>query len=134
MLAAVTLPDGAEDLDLTFPDVPRRFPEHLARALLPPGTVVTSARCSETQVTSLKRELDRGLEVVVDGERRLEHIEWQLEMRADGPFRIYEYNALTSIALEAETPAGEDTPRIQSTLVLMSGREKPWPDRGTYRN
>jgi hypothetical protein len=131
--AAVGSSDSAEDLDLTLRDVTRRFPEHLARALLPPGTVVTSARCSETQVTSLKRELDRGLEVVVDGKRRLEHIEWQIEMRADVPFRVYEYNALTSIALEAETPAGKDTPRIQSTVVLMSGRDKPWPDRGAYR-
>jgi hypothetical protein len=30
------------------------------------------------------------------------------------------------------TPAGA-TPRIRSTLVLLSGREKPWPEYGEYR-
>jgi hypothetical protein len=133
MFAAVDLPDIGEDLDLTLRHVTRRFPEHLARALLPAGTVVTSARCSETQVTSRQRRLDRGLEVVVDGEQRLEHIEWQLEMSADVPFRIHEYNTLTSIALHDETPAGQDPPRIRSTVVLMSGRDKPWLEHGAYR-
>jgi hypothetical protein len=129
----VDLPDGDEDLDLILRHVTRQFPEALARALLPPGTVVTSARWSDTQVTSRQRRLDRGLEVVVENKRRLEHTEWQLEMLADTAFRLYEYNTLTSLALEAETPAGQDTPRIQSTVVLMSGRETPWPDHGTYR-
>ena len=127
------LPDSGDDLDLTLRHVTRLFPEHLARALLPPGTVITSARWSETQVTSRQRRLDRSLEVVVDGKRRLEHTEWQLEMLADVAFRIYEYNALASLTLAAETPAGEEAPRIQSTVVLMSGREKPWPERGAYR-
>ena len=127
------LPDSDEDLDLILRHVTRQFPEQLARALLPPGTIVTSARWSDTQVTARQRRLDRGLEVVVENKRRLEHTEWQLEMLADTPFRVYEYNTLTSLALEAETPAGQDTPRIQSTVVLMSGRETPWPQHGTYR-
>jgi len=129
----VDLPDSDEDLDLILRHVTRQFPEQLARALLPPGTIVTSARWSDTQVTARQRRLDRGLEVVVENKRRLEHTEWQLEMLADTPFRVYEYNTLTSLALEAETPAGQDTPRIQSTVVLMSGRETPWPQHGTYR-
>jgi hypothetical protein len=129
----VDLPSSDEELDLILRHVSRQFPEHLARALLPPGTVVTSARWSDTQVTSRQRRLDRALEVVVGGRRRLEHTEWQLEMVADVPFRVYEYNTLTSIALAAETPAGEETPRVQSTVVLMSGREAPWPARGAYR-
>ena len=33
----------------------------------------------------------------------------------------------------AETPAGQKTPRIRSTLVLLSGREEPWPTEGEYR-
>jgi hypothetical protein len=129
----VDLPEIDEDLDLTLRHVTRQFPEHLARALLPPGTVVTSARWSDTQVTSRQRRIDRGLEVVVDGKRRLEHTEWQLEMSANLPFRVYEYNALMSLALDDETPAGQDRPCIQSTVVLMSGRDKPWPEHGTYR-
>jgi hypothetical protein len=35
--------------------------------------------------------------------------------------------------LAAETPAGKDPPPIRSTLVLLSGREKPWPEEGEYR-
>ena len=66
--------------------------------------------------------------------RRLEHVELQLEMTADVPFRIYEYHTLLSLALAAETPFLEvGLPRIRSTLVLLSGREKPWPEEGEYR-
>jgi hypothetical protein len=129
----VDLPDEAEDLDLTLRHVTRQFPEHLARALLPPGTVITSARWSETQLTSRQRRLDRALEVVADDRTRLEHTEWQLEMAADVPFRIFEYHALAALALDAETPAGRERPRIQSTLVLLSGRDQPWETYGTYQ-
>jgi len=127
------LPDETETLDLTLRDVTRRFPEQLARALLPPGAVITSARWLETQVTSRQRRLDRALDVMAGGERRIEHNEWSLEMKANLPFRVYEYNTLTALALAAETPAGEKPPRIRSTLVLLSGREEPWPDEGEYR-
>jgi hypothetical protein len=127
------LPDAAEDLDLTLRHVTRQFPEQLARALLPAGAVITAASWTDTQITARQRRLDRVLDVIADGERRLEHTELQLEMEADVPFRIYEYNALVSLALAAETPAGSSAPRIRSTLVLLSGREKPWPAEGEYR-
>jgi hypothetical protein len=127
------LPDESEDLDLTFRHVTRLFPEQLARALLPAGAQITSARCLETQVTSRGRRLDRLLEVVLQKERRVEHNEWQVEMTAVVPFRLYEYHTLTALALAAETPAGEKPPRIRSTVVLLSGREEPWPAEGEYR-
>jgi hypothetical protein len=95
--------------------------------------VITSARWSETQLTSRQRRLDRALEVVADGQRRLEHTEWQLEMEADTTFRMYEYHALTAFALDAETPAGQERPRIQSTLVLLSGRDRAWEAYGSYQ-
>lgn len=129
----VDAPDSAEDLDLILRAVSRQFPEQLARGLLPPDTLVTSVRWAETQVASRQRRLDRAIEVLIAGKRHLEHTEWQLAMLADVPFRVYEYHALTSIALADETPEGEETPRIQSTVVLMSGRDKPWPAHGTYR-
>jgi hypothetical protein len=127
------LPDETEDLDLTLRHVTRQFPEQLARALLPAGAVITSARWMDTQITSRQRRLDRALDVTAGGERRIEHNEWSLEMKANMPFRVYEYNSLTALALVAETPAGEKPPRIRSTLVLLSGREEPWPAEGEYR-
>jgi hypothetical protein len=127
------LPDDEEDLDLTLRHVSRQFPEQLARALLAPGTVITEARWFETQVTSRQRRLDRAIEVVADGTRSIEHNELQLEMEADTPFRLYEYHTLTALALVDATPAGATPPRIRSTLVLLSGREKPWPEYGEYR-
>jgi hypothetical protein len=54
-------------------------------------------------------------------------------MTANMPFRLYEYNAMAAIALAEEAKPGEAAPRIQTTLVLLSGREKPWPAEGTYR-
>jgi hypothetical protein len=54
-------------------------------------------------------------------------------MVADVPFRIFEYASLLALALAAETPAEQAVPRIRSTLVLLSGREKPWPAEGEYR-
>ena len=126
-------PDETEDLDLTLRHVSRQFPEQLARALLPPGAVITGASWTDTQLTSRQRRLDRALDVTVGGERRFEHVELQSEMEGDVPFRVYEYNTLFSLALVAETPAGTKVPRIRSTLVLLSGRDKPWPAQGEYR-
>lgn len=125
--------DETEDLDLTLRHVSRRFPEQLAQALLPPGAVITAVSWFETQLTARQRRLDRALAVTAFGERRLEHTEWQLEMTADVPFRVYEYNTLSALALAAETAAEQKTPRIRSTLVLLSGREAPWPAEGEYR-
>ena len=101
---------------------------------MPAGSVVTSAKPLETQATSRQRRLDRGIDVVVDGERGVDLTEWQLEMPANMPFRMYEYHALTALALAGEAAqAKTKPPRIRSTLVLLSGREKAWPEEGEYR-
>jgi hypothetical protein len=113
--------------------VDSQFPEQLARALLSPGAVITAVTWTDTQLTSRQRRLDRALDVTVDGERRFEHAELQAEMQADVPFRVYEYHALFALALAAETPAGTAVPRIRSTVVLLSGRERSWPEHGEYR-
>jgi hypothetical protein len=125
--------DAEEDLDLALRHATRPFPEQLARALLPPGTEITSAVWAETQVTARQRRLDRALAVVAGGVLRFEHVEMQLEMVADVPFRIYEYHVLSALALAGETPPGKEVPRIQSTVVLLSGREKAWPEEGEYQ-
>jgi hypothetical protein len=122
-----------DDIDLTLRDVSRRFPDHFARALLPPGSEIADPHWPDTQVTKRQRRLDRALSATVNGERRLLHAEWQLEMEADVPFRLFEYHVLLAFALAGATPKGEQTPPIDSVLVLLSGREQPWPEEGEYR-
>jgi len=129
----VDLPDVDEDLDLALRHVTRLFPLELARAILPPGTAITSAVWTDTQITGRQRRLDRAMRVEADGAVRFEHVEVQSRMRRNVPFRIFEYQALLALALAAETPRGAAIPAIHSTVVLLSGRRKPWPERAEYR-
>lgn len=156
-------PGGREDVDLTLRHISRQFPEDFARAFLPPGTSVTSATWLDTQTTARQRRLDRVLDVMAGGERRLEHTEWQLRWASDLPFRMYEYHNFMVGALADELAAKLSPARIRdpdanqegptddmgeggteiamavhpvpvrSTLVLLTGREKPWPEEGSYR-
>jgi hypothetical protein len=139
------LPDTSDDLDLVLRHVTRLFPEQLARALVAPGSELVVKGWADTQVTSRQRRLDRALDVLVDGDPRLLHNEWAGEMTADLPFRIYEYHVLTALSLAdelasapkpPEAPAVRVAPKmptIESTLVLLSGREQPWPREGEFR-
>lgn len=120
-------------VDLILRHVSHRFPEELARALLGVDVPVHAA-VHETQITSRHRELDRTLDVRVGDERRLFHIEWQTDMPADMPFRTHEYQTLLSLAVAAENRNGPQLmPPIESVVVLLSGREEPWPAYGAYR-
>jgi hypothetical protein len=132
-LSSADLPDSGEDIDLTLRHVSRQFPEDFARAILPSGMKVSSAAWLDTQATSRQRRLDRVLEVVANGKRRLEHTEWQLEWQGNVPLRLFEYHVLLALAAASESTDGKRPPPIRSTLVLLSGREKPWPAQGEYR-
>lgn len=132
-MSPADLPDTGDDIDLTLRHVSRQFPEDFARAILPSGMAVTSATWLDTQATARQRRLDRVLDVVADGKRRLEHTEWQLEWQGDLPLRLFEYHVLLALAVASETKAETPPPPIRSTLVLLSGREKPWPAKGEYR-
>ena len=127
------LPDTANDVDLTLRHVSRQFPDQFARVFLPPGSVIDGASWLDTQLTQRQRRLDRALDVVANGARRLLHVEWQLDMAADVPFRLYEYHVLLALAVAAEAPAGVEPPPIETRIVLLSGREEPWPAEGEYR-
>jgi len=127
------VPDSDEDVDLILRHVSRQFPRSFARALLPPGTEVTKADWLDTQVTSRQRRLDRALDVIANGERRREHTEWQMEMAADVPLRIFEYHVMLALVLAEEAANRTPVLPIRSTVVLLSGREKLWPREGRYR-
>lgn len=122
-----------DDYDLTLRHVTQRFPDELARALLPEASVLSEVTWLETQVTSRQRRLDRGLQVVADGRARVETVEWQMRWTPSLPYRMYEYHVLTAMALRESTPEGRRPPPIRSRVVLLSGREEPWPRRGAYR-
>ena len=88
---------------MTLRHVSRQFPDQFARALLPLGSAIASATWLDTQVTARQRRLDRALDVIADGARRLLHAEWQLGMEADVPFRLYEYHVLLALTAAAES-------------------------------
>ncbi|MBK8257170.1 MAG: hypothetical protein IPK82_31420 [Polyangiaceae bacterium] len=73
------------------------------------------------------------IEVLAGEERRLEHVEWQLEWEANVPERLFEYHVLVAMTVMDKTSAAHLRPPIRTTVVLLSGREKPWPDLGEYR-
>jgi hypothetical protein len=134
-----------DDVDLVLRHVSRLFPEQLARALVPAEHAIAVKGWLDTQVTGRQRRLDRALEVTVDGARRLLHVEWQATMTADVPFRVFEYHVLLALGLADELAAKDEAtkgkkqtaappmPTIESTVVLLSGRDEPWPDAGAFR-
>jgi hypothetical protein len=128
-----TVSDFGEDVDMTLRNVSQQFPTTFARAILPPGMNVSAATWLDTQMTARQRRLDRVLDIVADGRRRLEHTEWQLEWEKDLPERLFEYHFLIALAVVAETPERHLRPPIRTTVVLLSGREKPWPAQDEYR-
>ena len=130
--ASAAVPDD-DDVDLTLRHLTRCFPDDLARALLPGAKTLTEVTWLETQVAERQRRTDRGLLVVADGRPRVELVEWQLRWELDLPYRMYEYHALQSMGLRDSTPKGKRPPRMRSTVVLLSGREWPWPAWGAYR-
>ncbi|MRG96479.1 hypothetical protein [Polyangium spumosum] len=131
--------EGADDIDLILRHVSRKLPRAVARALVDCDELVEPLEWVDTQVTSRQRRLDRALLVKAGQEKRLLHVEWARTMTRDVSWRIFEYNTLTALALgdEARARRGakpwEGPPRVESVLVLLSGRDEPWPAEGAYR-
>lgn len=126
--------DEADDVDLTLRHVAQRFPEELARALLPEARRVERCAWGETQVTSRERRMDKSLFVVADGVPRVEHVEWQSRWTPELLFRVYEYHSLSTLALRDALAPGEQAPRIRSTVVLLSGpSDRRWPPYRAFR-
>jgi len=127
--------DGDDDVDLTLRHVSQKLPLALARAFSRTRAPIESATWSETQLTSRQRRLDRALLVKAGSKERLLHVEWSLVMSRDLPWRVFEYHVMTAMALrdEARAKAARKLPRIESVVVLLSGRDEPWPEEGEYR-
>ncbi len=122
------------DVDLVLRHVTHRFPDELARALLPNARTLTDCSWRDTQVTSRERRMDKNLFVVADRVPRIEHVEWQLRWSPLLLRRMYEYHSLTTLGLIDAAKPGELIPRVRSTVVLLSGRRAtPWPAFKRYR-
>ncbi len=125
--------DEVNEVDLVLRHVTHRFPDELARALLPDAASLTGCSWLDTQLTARDRRLDKGLYVVADGEPMVEHVEWQLRWTSDLLFRMYEYHSLYTLALRESAPKATRAPRVHSTVVLLGGREAPWPPIKRFR-
>lgn len=122
-----------DDVDLVLRHISRQFPEALAHALVKTLDPIEVGSWIDTQVSGRQRRLDRALEMSVGGVPGLLHVEWQLEMTADLPFRVYEYHVLLSLAQADLGRPGKEPLPIDSVVVLLSGREERWPPEGDYR-
>ncbi|MDI3288892.1 hypothetical protein [Polyangium sp. 15x6] len=124
-----------DDVDLVLRHVSRQFPREVARALCDADQkLVEPLGWVETQVTGRQRRLDRALSVKVGDERRLLHAEWTLTMTEEIAFRVFEYHNLTALAAADEARGGRGKPLpIESVVIVLSGREEPWPAHAAYR-
>jgi hypothetical protein len=128
-------PERGDQFDQILRHASRHFPSEVARVLLCTDQPIEPLEWAETQVTGRQRRLDRALSLKVAGERTLLHAEWTLRMTQRVPFRVFEYHNLTALALADEVRARIRTkpPPIESVVVVLSGRKKPWPSHGEYR-
>src|SRR5581483_3223254 len=120
------------DLDITLRHVAQAMPKDLARGVLGPSAEVEVEGWEDTQVATIERRLDRVLAVRVAGRRRWLHVEWQWEWTADLPYRVFEYQALLAMAQRNPSHPLRRSP-MESTVVLPSGRAKPYPAWGRFR-
>lgn len=119
------------DADITLRHILRQHPEALIQALDVKGRVEIVGWL-DTQVTAVERRLDKALGLRVEGELRALHVEFEYELATNMGRRVYEYQALFNLGCSREAPA-EPAPPIESLIVVLTGRTKPWPADGEHR-
>ncbi|MFO0624184.1 MAG: hypothetical protein U0325_01090 [Polyangiales bacterium] len=124
----------AESVDLTLRHVTHRFPEDLARALLPHARTLEDPTWLDTQYAARERRVDKVLSVRADGHLRVEHTEWQMCWTRTLARRVFEYHAMITLGLHEMAKPGEVVPKVRSTVVLLQGRRaRPWPTHKRFR-
>lgn len=129
-----------DDADAALRALSRRFPEALARTVLGPDERIASAEWLETQVAMPQVRMDRVLQVdLVEGQQRLIHGEWTDRLTHQVERRMGEYHLSVAMAERVDAEAaeklgqgGRERRRVESTVVILRGRKKPWPEVGTY--
>jgi hypothetical protein len=112
--------------DITLRHIVRSHPEALVEVLGIPGRVEVVGWI-DTQVTALERRLDKALGLRIDGELRALQTEFEVALRVkrmDG--RVREYQAMFHLGRSIGAPE-QPRPPIESLVVVLSGRRKPWP-------
>lgn len=59
-------------------------------------------------------------------------MEFLAELREDAAYRIFEYTALLLMSLRRITDGGP-LPPVESAVIVLGGRQQPWPPLGQYR-
>ena len=119
------------DADITLRHLCRRHAHALARPYLP-GSPLEVVAWADTQLTALERRLDKTLLLRLDGKLRALELEFAYRYTSDLPDRIHEYQGLSRMAFRAERP-DERPPRMESVVILLTGRRKPWPAERALR-
>ena len=133
--------DLVEDADGALRSLSRRFPDALPTITLRPGEQLASAKWRETQVAVPQVRMDRVLEVTtVGGSSRLLHGEWTDRLTSEVKLRMGRYYLAVALAEQVDANVAQrcwlgagEYQRIESMVVVLRGRKKPWPREGAFR-
>jgi hypothetical protein len=79
------------------------------------------------RVLRTQREVDKALGLRIDGELRALQTEFEVVLRVKRmDDRVREYQAMFHLGRSVEAPE-EPRPPIESVVVVLTGRSKPWP-------
>jgi predicted transposase YdaD len=112
--------------DITLRHIVRSHPEALVELLDIQGRVEVVGWI-DTQVTALERRLDKALGLRIDGELRALQTEFEVVLRVKRmDQRVREYQAMFHLGRSIQAP-NRARPPIESLVVVLTGRKKPWP-------
>jgi hypothetical protein len=112
--------------DITLRHIVRSHPEALVELLGIQGRVEVVGWI-DTQVTALERRLDKALGLRIDGELRALQTEFEVVLRVKRmDQRVREYQAMFHLGRSIQAP-NQARPPIESLVVVLTGRQKPWP-------
>jgi predicted transposase YdaD len=112
--------------DITLRHIVRSHPEALVEAMEIQARVEVVG-WFDTQVTALERRLDKALVLRMDGALRALQAEFEVTLRiAQMDRRVREYQSLFHLGRSAGDPE-QPQPPIESVVVVLTGRRKPWP-------
>ncbi len=118
--------------DITLRHIVRSHPEALVQALDIQGRVEVVG-WMDTQVTAIERRIDKALGLRIDGELRALQTEFELALRLERmDQRVCDYQAMFRLGRSIQAPEQPRLP-IESLVVVLSGRRKPWPKERKVR-